>query len=43
MKIVIEWLWNGPWWAPLVCSFYAAVILAIVFSPILSIMRTGRR
>jgi hypothetical protein len=43
MKIVLEWLWNGPWWAPVVGAIYAAVLLAIAFSPILSIMRTGRR
>jgi hypothetical protein len=43
MKIVIEWIWNGPWWTLLVGAFYAAIILAITFGPILSIMKTGRR
>ncbi|MDO8683222.1 MAG: hypothetical protein Q7N50_07050 [Armatimonadota bacterium] len=34
MKLVIEWVWNGPWWTPLVGAIYASVIIAIVTGPL---------
>jgi ABC-type uncharacterized transport system permease subunit len=39
MKIVIEWIWTGPWWALLVGAFYAAVVLGISLGPILGVLR----
>ncbi len=43
MKIVFEWIWNGPWWTPLVGAIYAAVVLTIALAPVLSMMRQPRR
>ena len=43
MKIVIEWIWNGPWWAPLVGAIYAAVVLGIALGPVLGMLRTARK
>ena len=43
MKIVLEWVWNGPWWAPLVGAFYAALVLGIALGPILGVWRSGRK
>jgi len=43
MRIVIEWIWNGPWWAPVVGAFYAAVILGISLGPILGVIRGARK
>jgi hypothetical protein len=43
MKIVIEWIWNGPWWAPLIGAFYVAIIIGVAFGPILGVMRSARK
>jgi uncharacterized membrane protein len=42
MKTVIDWIWNGPWWAPLVGAIYAAVVLGIAFGPFIGAMRGAR-
>ncbi len=43
MKIVLEWIWNGPWWAPLVGAIYAAIVLGIALGPVLGVLRSARR
>lgn len=35
MKLVIDWVWNGPWWAPLAGALYLAVFISIALGPIL--------
>lgn len=39
MKLVIAWVWNGPWWAPLVGALYLAIFIAIAFSPIIGVLK----
>jgi hypothetical protein len=34
MKLVIDWIWNGPWWAPLIGAIYAAAVIGILISPL---------
>ncbi len=43
MKIVLEWIWNGPWWAPLVGAIYAAIVLGIALGPVLGVLRSARK
>ena len=40
MKVVIDWVWNGPWWTPLVGAVYLAVFFSIALSPILGVSRS---
>lgn len=41
MKEVVDWVWNGPWWTPLIGALYLAVLLGIALSPILGAVRAG--
>jgi hypothetical protein len=34
MRLVITWIWNGPWWAPLIGAVYASVMLGIIVGPL---------
>jgi uncharacterized membrane protein len=43
MKAVIDWIWNGPWWAPLVGAVYISAFLGIALGPLWGAMNTRRR
>jgi hypothetical protein len=34
MKLVVDWVWNGPWWAPLVGAFYLTVVISMIVGPL---------
>ena len=40
MKLVVDWVWNGPWWTPLVGALYLAVVLSIALSPLLGMCKS---
>lgn len=42
MKFVLDWIWNGPWWAPLIGAIYASVLLGILVSALVPLVRQGR-
>lgn len=37
MKLVIDWIWNGPWWTPLIGAIYAGILLSIMLGPVAGI------
>ncbi len=37
------WVWNGPWWTPFIGALYLAIIVSIVFGPLIGASRGGRR
>lgn len=43
MKLVVDWIWNGPWWAPLIGAIYLSILIGIAFAPIIGAMKAGRR
>lgn len=43
MKALVDWIWNGPWWAALVGALYLSVLLSIALAPILGIWKSRRR
>ncbi|HEY3283767.1 MAG TPA: hypothetical protein VGN26_15985 [Armatimonadota bacterium] len=43
MRVFVEWVWNGPWWAPIPGAVYVAVLLGIALGPILAAVRADRR
>jgi hypothetical protein len=43
MKAVIDWIWLGPWWAPLIGAIYFSVLIGIALAPILGIWKSGCR
>ncbi len=34
MKEVLDWIWFGPWWTPIVGALYFSAIISILFGPI---------
>ncbi|MHB9025902.1 MAG: hypothetical protein ACYC7E_17315 [Armatimonadota bacterium] len=42
MQTVINWIWTGPWWTPLVGALYLSVLLGIALSPILGIWKARK-
>jgi uncharacterized membrane protein len=43
MKIVIDWIWNGPWWTPLVGALYVSLLVSIAFGPVLGAIKASRK
>ncbi len=39
MQQVVNWVWTGPWWAPLIGALYLSILLSIALGPILGIWR----
>ena len=43
MKPVVDWIWNGPWWAPFVGALYISILVGIAFGPFIGAMRAGKK
>ena len=43
MKDVFDWIWNGPWWTPLVGALYASVILGIALGPLWGAIKAAKK
>ena len=43
MQPVIDWIWNGPWWAPFVGAFYIAILIAIALSPLIGAISARKK
>lgn len=43
MKPVMDWIWNGPWWAPFVGAIYISILVGIAFAPVIGAMRANKK
>lgn len=43
MRPVVEWIWDGPWWAPFVGALYFAILVAIAFGPVIGAISSGKK
>lgn len=43
MKIVVDWIWNGPWWAPLVGGIGISAFLGIALGPLWGAMNARKK
>jgi hypothetical protein len=39
MKFVLDWIWFGPWWAPLIGAIYFSIILGMLAHAVASAFR----
>ena len=43
MKVVVDWVWNGPWWTPIIGALYLSVLVSIAFGPFIGAMRASKK
>lgn len=43
MKVMLDWIWFGPWWTPLVGGVYAAVLFNLIFGSLIAALNASKR
>ncbi|MDR3688106.1 MAG: hypothetical protein P4L46_01920 [Fimbriimonas sp.] len=43
MKHVVDWVWNGEWWTPIIGAFYLSILVSIAFGPIIGAIKASKK